>query len=93
MKQESQRPAGTMMVFCNSSSTCFYLGHILEEHAVRPAIINGQMTEKVRNVLNIKIMLYAQTNARHASEILFIFTSCCFCKHARRYGYYILVLS
>ncbi|KAK7103115.1 probable ATP-dependent RNA helicase DDX28 [Littorina saxatilis] len=48
VRSEVEKKAGSMMIFCNSSSTCFYLGHLLEEHSLPAALINGDMTEKSR---------------------------------------------
>lgn len=36
------------IIFCNSSASCFFLHHVLQEHGLFPAIINGHMTEKCR---------------------------------------------
>ena len=55
VRQTMAQTAGSVMVFCNSSSTSFYLGHILEENGVQPAVINGEMTEKVRNTFCIQL--------------------------------------
>lgn len=46
-RQSTPNASGTM-VFCNTSATCFYLMHILQENGLQPVIINGEMTERNR---------------------------------------------
>ncbi|KAL8619700.1 hypothetical protein ACOMHN_025786 [Nucella lapillus] len=48
VKGEGGGQGGATLVFVNSSPTAFYVGHVLEDHGLRPAIVNGDMPEKTR---------------------------------------------
>ncbi|XP_076464397.1 putative ATP-dependent RNA helicase DDX28 [Babylonia areolata] len=47
--ENQQQSGGSTMVFCKDSSTSFYVGHVLQEHGLQPAIVNGDMQEKIRH--------------------------------------------
>ncbi|XP_069848692.1 probable ATP-dependent RNA helicase DDX28 [Dipodomys merriami] len=47
-KTAKTQPSGTVLVFCNSSSTVNWLGYILDDHKIRHLRLQGQMPAKMR---------------------------------------------
>ncbi|XP_014446492.1 probable ATP-dependent RNA helicase DDX28 [Tupaia chinensis] len=47
-KADKNRPSGTVLVFCNSSSTVNWLGYILDDHKIQHLRLQGQMPASVR---------------------------------------------
>ncbi|KAL6080253.1 hypothetical protein STEG23_010374 [Scotinomys teguina] len=47
-KANKTRPAGTVLVFCNSSSTVNWLGYILDDHKIQNGRLQGQMPASMR---------------------------------------------
>ncbi|KAM4833405.1 putative ATP-dependent RNA helicase DDX28 isoform 2-T2 [Thomomys bottae] len=51
-KTDKNQPSGTVLVFCNSSSTVNWLGYILDDHKIRHLRLQGQMPAKKRTGLS-----------------------------------------
>ncbi|KAK2501512.1 hypothetical protein MC885_014751 [Smutsia gigantea] len=47
-KARSTGPSGTVLVFCNSSSTVNWLGYILDDHKIQHLRLQGQMPASMR---------------------------------------------
>lgn len=47
-KANKAKPSGTVLVFCNSSSTVNWLGYILDDHKIQHLRLQGQMPASMR---------------------------------------------
>ncbi|ERE79785.1 putative ATP-dependent RNA helicase DDX47 [Cricetulus griseus] len=47
-KANKTKPSGTVLVFCNSSSTVNWLGYILDDHKIQHLRLQGQMPASMR---------------------------------------------
>lgn len=48
LKQRDKSPSGSVLVFCNTSSTVNWLGYILDDHKIQHLRLQGQMPASMR---------------------------------------------